>query len=369
MNVIKESKAKKLQFSVCNNDTMPDIPAFVEQTSSRGWVNYGKDNKYPEYLWGLYLRSSLLESIINGTADYVLGDGVETHDIPERKYVNHNGETLEDIIKRLTIDYLIFDGFALQITFGANAEVTNIFWLDFRNCRVSEDGTKVMYSKEWDKSSPKFITYNILKDNDRTGSKVLYFKGHKTRGHYPIPRYSGALNAIETSIEIARYHLNSIHNNFNGNLVINFNNGEPDEETKKEIEKKLKNKFAGADNGGSFLVVFNDSKENGVTIERLQDDNTDKKYEMLRKDTYKEVFIAFRCQPQLFGFVIEGSLFNKGEYIDAYNLYYKTVVVPIQDDIIRCFDNIYEKEDVISFIPFQINSENNECTIDQRKDA
>ena len=209
------------------------------------------------------------------------------------------------------------------------------------------------YSKEWEKSSPKYLTYNRFDGTQKSGSAVFYFKGHKTRGVYPIPRYSGALNALETSTEIARYHLNAIHNNFNGNLIINFNNGEPTDDVKKDIERKIKNKFSGAENGGKFLVSFNDSKENGVEVVRLQDDNTDKKYDQLRKDTYKEIFIAFRCQPQLFGFVIEGSLFNKEEYKQAYDLYYKTVVVPIQNDMIRCLNKIYDsKEDVITFVPF-----------------
>lgn len=360
------SDKKELQFAVCGQPA-PEIPVLVETKNSKGWMNYGKDNKFPEYLWNLYLRSALLQSIVNGTSDFVLGEGVQMNEriMTVGEIVNKDDETIDDVVKQLTIDYLIFDGFALQILFDRAERVSEMYWLDFRKCRVSEDESTIYYSDDWDKSSPKYIQYDRFDGTDRHGSKVLYFKGHKTRGVYPIPRYSGALNALETSTEIARYHLNSIHNNFNGNLIVNFNNGEPDEDTKKAIEKKLKNKFAGAENGGSFLVSFNDSKENGVTIERIQDDNTDKKYEQLRKDTYKEIFIAFRCQPQLFGFVIEGSMFNKEEYEDAYNLYYKTVVTPIQKDIIRCFNKMYDQSDSISFVPFQINNEEDESNVNQ----
>ena len=129
---------------------------------------------------------------------------------------------------------------------------------------------------------------------------------------------------------------------------------------KKDIEKKIKNKFSGAENGGKFLVSFNDSKENGVEVVRLQDDNTDKKYDQLRKDTYKEIFVAFRCQPQLFGFVIEGSLFNKEEYTQAYELYYKTVVAPMQNDITGSLDKIFKVEDGFSFEPFTLSNQEEE---------
>lgn len=350
----KTSNKKELQFAICG-DNLPTIPEFTEMTTSKDWVSYGKDNLFPVYLWNLYLRSALLQSIINGTSDYVLGNGIISDQLDPKQEINAKGETLEDIIKKVVNDYLIFDGFAIQIIFNKMGNVGQLYWLDFRNCRTNEEENKVYYAKDWEKATPKHLTYERFNGTQNSGSCVFYFKGHKTRGVYPIPRYSGALNALETSTEIARYHLSSIHNNFNGNLIINFNNGEPTDDVKKDIERKIKNKFSGADNGGKFLVSFNDSKENGVEVVRLQDDNTDKKYEQLRKDTYKEIFIAFRCQPQLFGFVIEGSLFNKEEYAQAYDLYYKTVVVPIQDDVIRCLNKIYNSDtDIIAFIPFEL---------------
>lgn len=363
---MKENNEKTgLRFVVCGNETVPTIPDMSEVENARGWINFGKNNNFPEYLWDLYLRSALLQSVINGTADFTLGDGLEIDPTSVIKSiedkVNQKGENIDDVIKKVIVDYLIFDGFALQLIFNKLGQIGELYWLDFRNCRTNEDETVVYYSKEWEKGNPKKIEYIRYNGTQTSGSCVFYFKGHKTRGIYPIPRYSGALNAIETSTEIARYHLSAIHNNFNGNLIINFNNGEPTDEVKKDIEKKIKSKFSGADNGGKFLVAFNDSKENGVEVVRLQDDNTDKKYEQLRKDTYKEIFIAFRCQPQLFGFVIEGSLFNKEEYQQAYDLYYKTVVTPIQNDIIRCLSRIYNvDETTFEFKPFILSNTENE---------
>lgn len=355
---MKEDKTNKkaFSFSVCGNEDVPTVPSMEEVKNTKGWVNYGKKNDFPAYLWDLYLRSAVLQSVINGTADFVMGDGIKVDESLhiDTSKINSKMESWDDVLKRVISDYLIFDGFALQIIFNKIGQVNELYWLDFRNCRTNEDETVVYYSREWEKSSPKKIEYPRYDGTQTTGSCVFYFKGHKTRGVYPIPRYSGALNAIETSTEIARYHLSAIHNNFNGNLIINFNNGEPTEDVKKDIERKIKNKFSGAENGGKFLVSFNDSKENGVEVVRLQDDNTDKKYDQLRKDTYKEIFVAFRCQPQLFGFVIEGSLFNKEEYKQAYELYYKTVVAPIQNDITSCLDKIYKVADRFKFEPFAV---------------
>lgn len=335
------------------------IPTFVEkENSGKPYINYGVDNRFPNYLWDLYMRSALLQSIVNGTADYANGNGItyaENANVQRlAEEANKDGETLEDIIKKITVDYLVFGGFAFQIIYNKLEEVSEIYWLDFRNCRRSKDGDKIYYSDDWIKHSNDYITYDIFNPEKRKKSQVFYFKGHISRGIYPVPRYNGALSAIETSTEISKFHLNSILNNFSGNFIINFNNGQPSTDVQEEIERKIKQKFSGADNAGKFLVAFNDSKENGVTVERIQDDNFDKKYESLRTDTYKEIFIAFRAIPQLFGYSLEGTGFNKQEFTEAYELYNKTTVVPIQKDIERVFNKVFGIDNSIKIIPFTL---------------
>ena len=310
-------------------------------------------------MWELYLRSAILQSIINGTADYAAGSKIiynETNSTINRlKYeANKDGETLDDIIKKSIADYLIFGGFALQIIYNKLGDINEIYWLDFRNVRRNKEGDKVYYSDDWVRHANDFLTYDIFNPDIKKGTSVFYFKGHLSRGIYPIPRYNGALSAIETSTEISKFHLNSILNNFSGNFIINFNNGQPSDDVQEEIERKVKEKFSGSDNAGKFMIAFNDSKENGVTVERIQDDNFDKKYDALRESTYKEIFTAFRAQPQLFGLLIEGSLFNREEYEQAFALYNKTTVEPIQKDIQCTFNKIFGVDNSLVIEPFKI---------------
>jgi len=352
----------KLKFSIFDSAAKV-IPTFIEkENSGKPYLNYGNDNKFPNYLWDLYLRSAVLQSIINGIADYTGGNSITYADnaVVQRlaKEANKDGETLDDVIKKIVIDYLIFGGFALQIIPNKLGEVNEIYWLDFRNCRRNKEGDKIYYSDDWVKHANDYIVYDTFVPNEKLkDSSVFYFKGHISRGVYPIPKYNGALSAIETSTEISKFHLNSILNNFSGNFIINFNNGQPDEETQGEIERKIKDKFSGADNAGKFLIAFNDSKENGVSVERIQDDNFDKKYEALRVSTFKEIFIAFRAIPQLFGFSLEGTGFNKQEFQEAYDLFNKTTVQPIQQDLQRTFDKIFGVEDSLTIIPFSLEGE------------
>lgn len=348
----------KMNFSIFDGQAKV-VPTFIEkENTGKPYLNYGIDNRFPNYLWELYLRSAILQSIINGTADYVGGDGInysmDTTIQRLKEQANKDGETLDDIIKKITVDYLIFGGFAMQIIYNKLQEISEIYWLDFRNCRRGKDNDKVYYSDDWVKHANDYVTYNLFNPDVKKGTSVFYFNGHITRGIYPIPRYNGALSAIETSTEISKFHLNSILNNFSGNFIINFNNGQPSNDVQEEIERKVKQKFAGADNAGKFLIAFNDSKENGVTVERIQDDSFDKKYETLRTDTYKEIFVAFRAIPQLFGYSLEGTAFNKQEFSEAFELYNKTTVEPIQKDLKRTFNKIFGVTDSIDIIPFTL---------------
>ena len=102
----------------------------------------------------------------------------------------------------------------------------------------------------------------------------------------------------------------------------------------------MKEKFCGTDNAGSFLLLFNDSKDNACEIAKIQDDKFDLKYDALAKSVKEDIFIAFRATPTLFGLPNENNGFSKQEYLESFELYNKTVVVPLQKDVERAFKSI-----------------------------
>ena len=325
----------KLSFSVfeLEKTAMPDGKETVR--SGYDYVSWGKDNRFPNDLYDMYQNSAILQSVINGTADYVFGSGV----ISAFDVVNDKYETLEDVVKRCVFDLLIFGGFAIQLMYKGG-KVEAMYWLDFQKCRKSEDEKKIYYSDDWGKYAKKALEYNAWTPGTDKGTCIFYYKGHKTRGIYPVPMYIGALKSVKISTEISNFHLNNIMKGFASNAVISFNNGEPDEDTKARIEKDVKEKFCGTDNAGSFLLLFNESKDNACEIAKIQDDKFDLKYDALAKSVKEDIFIAFRATPTLFGLPNENNGFSKQEYLESFDLYNKTVVVPLQKDVERAFKSI-----------------------------
>ena len=288
---MKQNLTKTPQILTFSMDLV-EIPEFVEkQYSGKKWINWGKDNKLPYYLYGLYEKSSLMQSIIQTSVNFVCGNEIQS----KIEYVNKDYETWDDLIKNLALDYFIYGGFAFQIMYNKMGQISELYWLDMRKCRTDEEHTKIFYSKEFDtKSSPTFLEFETWKsDKEYVNTSVVFFYTSGKRTIYPLPKYSGSIPAIETSIRIDNFHLNAIKNNFNGNFVLNINSGIPTDDIKHEIEKQIQDKFCGDSNAGKFLLMFNESKEMGVTVERIQDDQFDKKYDALKTSTMTSIFTGF----------------------------------------------------------------------------
>jgi len=365
------ANAEKMYFSVIPMETK-EIPTPKEtKGGGKRYVSWGEQNNYPEYLWGLYTRSSLEQSIINGICDFVHGDGVTAVD-PNISYtkINKDGETLDDVISKVLVDFSIFGGFALNIIFSHEHKIAEIYWLDMRKVRVDEYERKAYVADKWKWGvkpieSPLFdkaLIEESWKTDKPINSCVFYYKGKLTRSIYPVPMYSGALPAIETSCEIANFHLRNILNNMEPSAIITFQNGVPTQEEQKKIERRIQEKWSGSSNAGKFMLNFCDDPDHGVKIERLTEDKQDEKFKTLSQSTMKEIFVAFRATPALFGVNPENNGFSKEEFLQAFELYNKTVITPMQKEIIRCFNKIYGVDNAFNFIPFELSPIENIAT-------
>ena len=318
---------------------------------NKEYVYYGTNNKYPNYLLELYLNCSTLTSIIDGTVDYINGNGVQTDSEFLKGIINSKGEKIEDLLRKISVDFQIFGGFTIQIIRNINNDITELVWLDFSKIRVNENEDKIFYSNDWGKNKAKAKIYPSF---DQTSpSSIYYYKGDKTRGLYPIPTYNSAIMSIETQIEIKKFHKSSLLNNFTSNLLINFNNGIPTEDEKKVLEKKISEKFTGGDNAGKFLISWNEDKDKQTEVIRLESDNFDEKYQALNKSSTNDIFTSFRATPMLFGTPLENIGFSSQEYQDSFNLYNRVSVSPIQHLLERVINKITGFN--FTFIPFTLN--------------
>ena len=327
-----------------------------KEVSGRDFMAWGTDNRYPDYLFSLYTDCATLQSIVNGTADFICGNDISCNSPRFEKIVNKNGETINDIIQRISTDYLIFGGFALQVIRNAVGDISEIYWIDFNKLRSDKKNEVFFYSDDWNKSfgRVKYIVYPKFNKDDSNASSIFYYKGNKTRTTYPVPIYNAAITACELEKKINQFHLSEINNNFLTSKIINFNSGIPDDDLKNEIERNLNEKFSGSENAGRILISFNNNKDSETTVTDLPQDDFGERYDSLAKRSTSQIFTAFRATPNLFGLPTETTGFNQQEFAEAFKLYNRTAVKPIQKVIVDTFDKIFGVDGSITIEPFNL---------------
>ena len=356
-------EANKIFLAAINKYVDDNAVANIEKkVNGQDFVVWGDKNDYPKFLWELYSNCTTLQTIINGIGDYVCGDDVICNISNFQSTINKKGETVKDLVSRLAMDYLIFGSFAIQIIKNYGGGISELYWVDVNKLRSDDKNEVFFYSEDWDKSFGRVKTIKYPKFNklDNNTTSIFYFKGNKTRSVYGTPIWSAAVKNAMIETHITDFHLNEINNNFMSSKLISFNNGQPTDEQKTEIEENLSEKFGGAGNAGRVMIAFSDSKENAPEVIDLATDNFADRYSSLAKRNKEEIYCAFRATPVLFGLVSESNGFATAEYSDSYKLFNKTVVSPIQQAIISALNKIFGVQDSIVIAPFTITFENKE---------
>lgn len=347
-------KNNKLQFAAINPYIVSNIINDTEsEIRSQDFIEFGTRNEYPNYIYDLYDECATLHSIILGTKDYIMGSKI----VNNTNIMSDN--ELENFVEDIAFDIMLYGGSYIEVLRNAFGKIAKLNVLNFRNVRSNKDNTKFYYSVDFSNKKSygrcKCKTYECYDPNNKKQLQSIYLIKNDRRRTYPTPSWCAAVKAAEIERSINDYHLNNLANGFATFHVINFNNGVPEDEIKREIEKDFNEKFCGTQNAGRIMLSWNNDKDHNVTIDSLDIKDYGDQYDSLQKRSKSELFVAFRATPILFGLPLDNDGFNNQEYNAAFKLYNKTVVKPIQNTIIRTLENILGENNVMTIEPFKIN--------------
>lgn len=318
--------------------------------NGKPYVFYGERNNYPAYLLEMYQRSAKHNAIVNGKVNYITGKGwtYDPKDLASDLVTELNRlledpnpyDDLNDILYKVTLDFEIFNGFALEIIWNLQGKISQIAHVNFGNIRVNEKQDKFYFAQEWKEfGEPEgLVEYVAFNPENKLGKQLFYYSSYAPSvKYYPVPEYLGALAYIETDARIANYHVNNLRNGFLGGYLFSFNNGVPSDEEQRDIKRQLITQMKG-DDGERIVVAFNDTKDNGLEIHALEANNLDKQFEILNNTIQTEIFVAHRVtSPMLFGIRTSGQLGGRSELIESYELF-KSVYV---EDRVRKIEKIF----------------------------
>ena len=296
-------------------------PEFREFKGSSKYVEFGKNNDYPEYLIGLFNESSKHGAIVRGKVHYIVGEGFENLPVSG---IDWNG-----LLKDSANAGELFGGYYLQITWNSIGQVASAYAIPYSKVRVAKDKAAYFVKNDWKDIKEKPRTYKAFSLNDKTGTCILQVCDYNPATEvYSRPPYFQALNYIESDVQVSRHILGNAKDGFVAGTLINLNNGDPiSEENKGETEKALKKKFTGSE-GDRLAIIFNKSKENSAEIIPLgQTQLTKEDFTNVNELIQSEIFAGHQItSPALFGIKTPGQLGGRTEIRDAYEIFNNTYV-------------------------------------------
>ena len=354
---MEDKKKMNIAFAAINPYIEDNIIENVQkEIKGQDMISYGDKNIYPNYLYGLYENVSVLKSIINGISGCF--KNIEIHKPEYQERINDNGDTIEDVVRQLIIDYCTYGGFALNIVRNRIGGIAGVYNLDFKNIRSDKKNTKFYYSEDWANRSlgrVKSITYPAFDpDDSKQASSIYYYKSEKYKT-YPSPIWGGSVKAAEVLSHISDFHLNSLYNGLSSDYIVNLNNGQPTPEAQEEIEDNWSEKFNGWQNGGRQILSFNPDFQHRTTIEAIPQNNFIDRYNALEKNSKQDIYCAFNISPAILGLPSEGTGFNDNDINESWKLANEFVFQPILKIVKRAFEKIFGELDVVTIEPLEID--------------
>lgn len=348
--------------------TQPSVnnsPIF--KPNKKAWIEYGKNNLYPNYLLDILNNSSKHNAIVKRKADMTAGNGWDTSTAsPQLTAFIENPTTKEDldtIAFKNGYDLNVYGSFAMIITWSKDrTSIARIKYLDLSKVRIAKmveesedpiiaerqaDGVEFYYiSRDWtsvrkEANKPEIMQGFSEKWNDVATQIVYTIEYRPQTDFYALPDYVASITWMDLDKQIADFHLNSVLNGFTPSMVINFNRGVPSKEKARKIANDINKNFSDVANANKAFITFSESKDESPDFIPIQLNDTDERFLMLETHIAQNIISGHRLtSPILAGIATAGKLGTRNEIIEAELMYQNNVINQKQRLIEKTFQKL-----------------------------
>ena len=315
----------------------------AEKIDRKGWVNYGAENDFPQYIRDLSHESPVHGSLTVAIGDMIAGKGIQS----EQYQAELDALNIDHLTYACSHDLKVFGGFYIEVIWSNDRTmISKLNAIPFEECRIAidqEDETEIgiFHSYDWSnarkkKNTPEFIPkYNYL-TREVEPRQIYWCFTYTGSDVYPRPDYWSAINYIELDKQISIFHINQILNGLFPSTIINFYNGQATPEQKQQMMMDWENKMSGARNAGKVVMFFNERDQPKTEITPFPVNDADKQYQLMNDTATQKIITAHRVTtPLLFGIREGGSGFgsNKDEMATGLEIFTNQVIQPYQHKI------------------------------------
>ena len=330
-----------------------EIPE-VKEVYSKKWIAYGENNDYFDTLIERYLGSPTNSRCINGIVDMVYGRGLEATDSKEfpEMYAKFKVLIRPKDVKRVANDYKMLGQAAMQVVYNkSKTKIIKVLHFPMECLRAEKCDSKGVirayyYHPKWVDIKPSDTPKRIptFGNGGKSEKSELYiFKPYRSGFYYYAPvDYHGCLQYCSLEEEVSNYHISNIKQGLQPSLLINFNNGIPNEETQEIIERKIYDKFSGSSNAGKFILAFNESIETKADLEPIHLPDAHAQYQFLSDESREKIMLGHGIvSPILLGIKDNTGFGNNAEELRTASILMDNIVIrPFQEGIIEGINDI-----------------------------
>lgn len=327
----------------------------VVESPAKEWVEYGQDNDYYQYLIDRYNGSAVNNAVITGISEMIYGQGLAATDADKKPldYAKMKMIFKDEDLKKVCLDLKLLGQAAFNIVWNkGKTEVKKAKHIPIQNLRPekAQNGkiNAYYYSNNWKEFRKEQYAPIRIECFDGTrkssDSQILVIHPYSPGFFYFSPvDYQGSLQWSEIDEEIGNYHLTNIQNGFAPSMMVNFNNGTPNAEEQRAIERKITQKFTST-NGKKFVLSFNDNQSTATTIDPIPISDASEQYKFLSEECTKKILVGHRItSPMLFGVKDNTGLGNNADEIKtASQLFDNTVIRPKQNIILDAISDVLQ---------------------------
>ena len=300
-------------------------PEYREK-KKEGYMEYGERNDYPNYLVELFNKSAKHNAIVRNKVHYICGNGWTGNE----EFINkpNRSENLNDLTRKISLDLELFGGAYIEVIWGLG-KVAEMWHIDYTKIRTNKDNTQFWYKDDW-KAYKKEIEFVYPAFNPKVpqGKQIIYLKEYRPNiGVYSLPVYFGALNYIESDVEVSKHVLGNAKTGFSASKLITLPDGQPSREEMNEIHRKFKNTYTGADGVKYMLSFVNDASRKPIVDDLGQSDLTKEDFSRVDELIQTNIFSGHQVTtPSIFGIAVAGKLGTRTEMRDGYEIFKNTYV-------------------------------------------
>ena len=323
------------------------VKPIEQKDKQRGFMKWGVKNDYPFFLIELLHGSAWHQGILKNKTFYISGGGLEVVSGDATKFLANSFSDFDmnEIVQRLTFDFELFGGMCVKGTWNREGSaVAKWEYIPVDMGRLSEDERTLFLSDDWSamRQTPEdtnFRQLTALDERNPEGSFFIYYKepakqAKDEKGIYPKPPYVGGITAIQTDVDISKFHMYEIQNGFKAGTLINLASGEPETaEEERRIKEQIKGRTQSVEDAGEIIITFSNGTQDAPTVLSLTGNDLDERYAMTEKSVQQNILVAHSVvAPSLFGIAPTGS-FNAAETADLFEIYKMTYVNSRQKQI------------------------------------